>query len=83
MQKVDLDMYRFYQESVCLSVCVVNAVQKSAAYGKWSIGELMGAGTCNNICFGNWAGAEVQGRSHRTASWVLSCSELVNTCGFC
>lgn len=31
----------------------MNVVKKSAAYGKWSIGELMGAGTCNNVYFGN------------------------------
>lgn len=41
------------------SVHVMSAVKKSAAYGKWSIGELMAAGTCNNICFGNWAGEYV------------------------
>lgn len=42
-----------------LSVCVTSAVKKSAAYGKWGVSELMGAGTGNDTCFGNWAGEDV------------------------
>lgn len=52
-------MCRFCQESVCLSVCVMSAVKKSAACGKWSVTELMGAGIGNDSCFGNWAGQDV------------------------